>query len=77
MREIEFRGKRVDNGEYIYGDLLTGGNEFVIINDTLRAMVEPNSVAQLVGRDANGKKFTRATSCLTTTNYSATSGRRI
>ena len=54
MREIKFRGKRIDNGELIYGDLLTGGNEFAIINDTWRAVVVPESVAQLVGYDKNG-----------------------
>lgn len=57
MRKIKFRGKRVDNGQYVYGDLLTGGNEFAIINDTVRAMVVPNSVAQLVGRDKHGKEI--------------------
>ena len=39
MRKIKFRGRRIDTGEFIYGDLLTGGKEFAIINYTLRAMV--------------------------------------
>ena len=56
MRPIKFRGRRIDNGEYVYGDLLTGGNEFAIINDTLRAMVDPDTVAQLVGYDKDGKE---------------------
>lgn len=59
MREIEFRGKRVDNGEYVYGDLvhMTGGRVGIIFDKRVAAVeVEPNSVAQLVGRDANGKK---------------------
>lgn len=29
MRTIKFRGKRIDNGEWVYGDLITGqGHEF-------------------------------------------------
>lgn len=56
MRQIKFRGRRIDTGEFIYGDLLTGGKEFAIISDTLWAMVAPDSVAQLIGIDANGRE---------------------
>jgi len=59
MREIEFRGKRVDNGKYVYGDLIhmTGGRVGIIFDKRVAAVeVKPNSVAQLVGHDANGKK---------------------
>lgn len=63
MREIEFRGKRVDNGEYVYGDLVhVKGVPYIYVADSRFAEadtyydIEPNSVAQLVGRDANGKK---------------------
>jgi len=27
MREIKFRGRRIDNGEWVYGDLLRGTNK--------------------------------------------------
>ena len=63
MREIEFRGKRVDNGEYVYGDLVhVKGVPYIYVADSRFAKADtyydiaPNSVAQFVGRDANGKK---------------------
>lgn len=54
---IKFRGKRIDNGEFIYGDLLTGDGEFTIDSGSLLAMVEPDSVSQLVGFDKDGNEI--------------------
>jgi uncharacterized phage protein (TIGR01671 family) len=70
MREIKFRGKRVDNGEWEYGDLLTSDEKTYIVNDCeticpdgegtdLYALewceVEPETVGQYTGlTDKNG-----------------------
>ena len=51
-RPIKFRGKRVDNGEFVYGDLLHVFNK-VYVNIW---QVEPDSVAQLVGFDRDGNE---------------------
>ena len=65
MREILFRGKRLDNGEWVEGDLRHGGyysgdkevyitqNRPVLINYP----VDPETVGQFTGRvDKNGRK---------------------
>lgn len=54
MRPIKFRGKRVDTGEWIYGDLLTSnGTECEISDwdkvDYSRYDVIPESVGQFTG----------------------------
>jgi uncharacterized phage protein (TIGR01671 family) len=60
MREIKFRGKRVDNGEWIYGFITIYSKEYFIlyVNDegvgTLHK-VDPETVGQFVGKkDKNG-----------------------
>ena len=56
MRQIKFRGKRVDNGEYIYGDLkhMTDGCVGINISPYIPCEeVEPDSVAQRIVSDKN------------------------
>lgn len=58
-RPIKFRGRRVDNGEFVYGDLLhMTGERFGIIFDKRIAATEvaPETVTQLVGYDSNGRE---------------------
>lgn len=67
MREILFRGKRVDNGEWVYGDLLQPTKEKILniyeISDYNSLMgdrheVYPETVGQYTGlNDKNGKKI--------------------
>ena len=56
MRQIKFRGRR-PNGQIIYGDLLHKKSAVMIaVTHVLKFHVEPDSVAQLVGFDSNGKE---------------------
>lgn len=66
MREILFRSKRVDNGEWIYGDLLqTKYNDGRIYCDMIEqtptagiCKVTPSTVGQYTGlTDKNGNKI--------------------
>lgn len=53
MRNIKFRGKRIDNGKYVFGDLLhmTGGHVGIIFDKRVAAVeVDPDSVAQFLYR---------------------------
>lgn len=62
MREIKFRGIRLDNGEWVYGDLLhckgdDAGRVF-IKTDTGLFEVDPNTVGRFTGlKDKNGKEI--------------------
>ena len=51
-RTIKFRGKRSDNGEFVYGNLAHIHPEFYIGGRE----VNPESVAQLVGYDCDGRE---------------------
>lgn len=59
QREIKFRGKRVDNGEWVYGDLMTGKNPSITwwkptSNDSYEidcADVDPLTVGQYTGKN--------------------------
>ena len=56
---IKFRGRDVETGEYVYADLGQVSSEYdpnyltFIIGEEVHAIIS-NSVAQLVGYDANG-----------------------
>ena len=62
MRHIIFRGKRLDNGEWVYGSLVTFNGFHVIVDhytpngDEVRVIA--NTVGQYTGlQDKNGKKI--------------------
>lgn len=63
MREIKFRGKRVDNGKWIEGDLLRmNGHTFIFPDPALKGIdkyaVDPSTVGQLTGlKDKNGEEI--------------------
>ena len=66
MREILFRGRRRDTGEWVYGDLLQYSIMSIIqtktrVNGLIRIEafpVDPESVAQHIGRkDNNGRRI--------------------
>ena len=66
MREIKFRGKRLDNGEWVHGDLINGCamyiHEFPYMNkrsnyeiNIIAPPVDPATVGQYTGlQDKNG-----------------------
>lgn len=65
MRDILFRGKRVDNGEWVYGDLLTKGIDFDYairvhganeLGSSDIAVIDPATVGQYTGvKDMSGE----------------------
>ena len=66
MRDIEFRGKRTDNGEWVYGNLVRGCDEkyAYIVEFGNKEMcrnyvnVNPDTIGQYTGlKDKNGTKI--------------------
>ena len=64
MRTIKFRGKRIDNGEWIIGDLIQSNNGVIQIlpieSDIFfnNEVVDPETVGQFTGLfDKNGKEI--------------------
>ena len=63
-REIIFRGKRLDNNEWLYGSHFTdSGEDYIIpqnlfgINDYEEYQIDQNTIGQYTGmKDKNGKK---------------------
>ena len=58
-KEIKFRGKRLDNGEWVYGDLLHLVDGVYISNDNgcNMAQVNPDTVGQYTdSKDKRGKE---------------------
>ena len=55
MREIKFRGERVDNGEWVYGYYFQLGSHHYIRSDIHVWEVHPETVGQYTGlKDKNG-----------------------
>ena len=66
MQEIKFRGKRVDNDEWVYGYLVKQFGKFKIYDDSKEDFdnwvfeVDPKTVGQYIGiKDTYGKKVFR------------------
>lgn len=63
MKEIKFRGKRLDNGEWIEGDLLRMNGHWFIFPDPApggidKYEVDPATVGEFTGlKDKNGKEI--------------------
>jgi uncharacterized phage protein (TIGR01671 family) len=59
MREIKFRGKRLDSGEWVYGDRASINGMYIFPHDGFDSPdtyeVDPGTVGQYIGRkDCNG-----------------------
>ena len=58
MREIKFRGRRVDTGEWVCGNLVSGAKFCEIHGDNGWWSINPETIGQFTGlRDKNGREI--------------------